>query len=93
MNPYTDLLSLDLPDVANSVDEMVRERRQDIKDYDNLNNRFISGRKVGTIPTGATDVNSGDKAGDFNYDADYIYILVDLGGGNAEWRRAALGSW
>jgi len=93
MNPYTDLRSENIADVAESVGEMIRERRVDLKDFDNLNNRFIRGRLSGRIPSGATNVISGDKVGDISYDADYVYILVDLGSGNAEWRRAALGSW
>lgn len=92
MNPYADLASHELKDVAETVEEIVRERSIDIKDFDNIQNRFISGRKVGRIPSGATDVLSTDKVGDFNYDTSYIYILVN-NSGTAEWRRAALSSW
>jgi len=96
VNPYPDLIARDIDSVSQSVEEMIKERRFDVKDYDNLQNRFLSGRKVGKIPTGATDVTSLDKAGDFNiaYDgsATYLYALVNISG-NAEWRRVALSSW
>lgn len=96
MNPYQDLVSRNEVDVADSVEEMIRERRNDVKDFDNLQSRFILGRKVGRIPTGATNVISGDKVGDFNIAEDsgtvYLYALVDLSGG-AEWRRVSLSSW
>lgn len=71
---------------------ILKERQNDVKDFDNLNNNFISGRKVGKIPTGAADVSSSDKVGDFNYDVNYIYIVVN-NAGTAQWRRAALASW
>lgn len=92
MNPYADLVSRDLEDVADAIEEMIRERSRDLKDYDNLQNRFISGRKVGRIPSSSLDVLSTDKVGDFNYDASYVYILVD-NAGTAVWRRSALASW
>ena len=92
MNPYTDLISRDTAGLIESVEEMIRERPRDVKDYDNLSNRFISGRKTGKIPTGASDISSTDKVGDFNYDQNYMYIVVN-NGGTAEWRRVALSSW
>jgi hypothetical protein len=79
-----------------SIDELlefiVKERKKDVDDFNNLTNVFISGRKVGKIPTGATDIDIADRIGDFNYDTSYIYIVVD-NGGTAEWRRATLASW
>lgn len=68
-----------------------KERRNDVNDFTNLNNVFISGRKVGKIPTGAADISVTDRVGDFNFDASYIYICVDNSG--AEWRRVALSAW
>lgn len=70
----------------------IRERRNDINDYNNLKNVFMSGRKVGKIPSGAADVNADDRPGDFNYNASYLYILVD-NSGTAEWRRATLSTF
>lgn len=71
---------------------IVRERTIDVQDYNNLQNRFMSGRKVGKIPTGASDVADTDRIGDFNFDASYWYVLVD-NAGTAEWRRSSLASW
>lgn len=68
-----------------------RARLADIADRNNLPNIFMSGRKVGKIPTGSADVAITDRLGDFNYDASYFYILVNNSG--AVWRRASLGSW
>lgn len=69
-----------------------RTRNADISEFKNLNNRFIMGRKVGKIPSASADVVSTDALGDFNYDASYLYILIDNSGTPA-WRRASLGSW
>lgn len=93
MNPYQDITGRALPDVYNSVEEMIRERRYDVQDYDNLTQRFILGRLVGKIPTGALDTDPSDKIGDFNvaYDgADtYMYYLVDISG-TATWARVLM---
>ncbi len=70
---------------------VVRARSEDVQQFNNLQNVFILGRKVGKIPTGSADVDAEDKLGDFNADANYIYILIDDSG--AAWRRATLGSW
>jgi len=81
-----------LDDVKLQLQDITRTRKDDIALIQNLPNVFISGRKVGRIPTSSADVISGDKIGDFNYDIDYIYILVN-NAGTGVWRRAALGSW
>jgi hypothetical protein len=84
------------PDKEDDRKELLRhitkERYQDIKDFDNLQNRFMAGRKVGKVATGASDVDPSDRVGDFNYDDQYFYILID-NAGTAEWRRATLASW
>ncbi len=72
-------------------EEIARIRDEDITDFDNLQNRFINGRKTGKIPLTSNDI-VGDKVGDFNYDAAYIYICVN-NGGTAQWRRVATGSF
>lgn len=97
MNPYLKLKTPTNPqDIEDVLQVIIRERRLDIKDFDNLNNRFISGRKSGKLPTGSLDVTDSDKVGDFNIADDsgtvYLYALVDVGG-TAEWRRVALSSW
>lgn len=70
---------------------VTKERPNDIKDFDNLQNRFMSGRKVGIIPIGAATTSS-DRVGDFNFDEDYFYIVVN-NSGTAEWRRIAYAAW
>jgi len=71
---------------------ILRERRADVKDFNNLKNVFISGRKVGKIPTASNDVTDGDRVGDFNYSASYLYLCVN-DAGSAKWRRVALSTW
>lgn len=71
---------------------ILKERPNDVSDFSNLSNIFMSGRKVGKIPTGSSDVENTDRVGDFNYDDAYLYLVVETGG-NAEWRRVGLASW
>ena len=83
---------LESNDVPELLRYIVKERKNDVKDFDNLTNTFISGRKSGKVPTGAADISDTDRVGDFSYDVNYIYIVVN-NAGTAEWRRAALSSW
>jgi len=97
MNPYLKIKDpTNSKDIEEALRVIIRERRLDIKDFDNLNNRFILGRKSAKIPSGSLDVTDSDKVGDFNIANDsgtvYLYSLVDVGG-TAEWRRVALSSW
>lgn len=68
--------------------DMVKQRRQDVNDFNNLQNRFITGRIVGRIPTGAADLQPGDKVGDTNFEAStsYLYRIVD-NSGTPVWAR------
>lgn len=80
-------------DLEKVVSYMVKERRQDVNDFKNLDARFMKGRKVGKVPTAFNDVAVTDTVGDFNYDASYLYILIDDAGTN-KWARIALNvSW
>jgi hypothetical protein len=81
----------ELQDIVRFSEVVQRLREDDIREQQNLTNIFMRGRKVGKIPTSSADVAASDKIGDFNYDASYLYILVDNSG--ATWRRATLGSW
>lgn len=92
MKPYPNLTSETIENVFNVLRYIIKERRNDVNDFENLKNVFISGRKVGKLPSGASDIADTDRIGDFNYDSDYIYIVVDDAGTN-EWRRVALSSW
>lgn len=80
-----------IKDLKEQMREITHTRKDDIALVNNLPNIFISGRKVGKIPSSSADIVPTDRLGDFNYDADYLYIVVDNSG--AEWRRASLGSW
>lgn len=71
---------------------VVRARTDDVQEFNNLPNIFISGRKVGKIPSASNDTTPEDKIGDVNYSATFLYILVD-NSGTATWRRVALSSW
>lgn len=96
MKKYPDLGQGTFADVTRVMDFAVRERKTDVSDFDNLNNRFIAGRKTGRIPTGASDVGPLDKVGDFNIANDgtttYIYALVNIAG-TATWQRVAMSGW
>ncbi len=75
--------------VADFCRDIARIRQEDIDDFNNLTNVFIGGRKVGKVPTSSADVVATDRIGDFNFDANFIYICVDDSG--AAWRRVTLG--
>lgn len=79
-------------DVKDQLRQICNTRKDDISTIQNLPNIFIYGRKVGKIPTSSLDVVSTDKIDDINWDASYVYILID-NSGTPEWRRTALGAW
>lgn len=79
-------------DVKEQLRQICNTRKDDISQIRNLVNVFVSGRKVGKIPTGSADVSSTDRIGDFNVTASYAYYLID-NAGTAEWRRVAVSSW
>lgn len=64
---------------------------EDLPDWANLPNLFVSGRSSRRIPSGAVDVVAGDKLGDVVYalDGSYQYTLVSVSGVNT-WARVAL---
>lgn len=91
MENYPKLLSNDNNELALVLRRIIELRESDITDNTNLPQVFMSGRKVEKIPTSSADVATTDNLGDFNYDANYLYIVVDDSG--AEWRRVALVTW
>lgn len=91
MKPYPKLSPDNPSDVPEILRYMIKERGNDIKDFDNLTNTFMSGRKVGIIPTGAA-TSSSDRIGDYNADGDYFYLVVPFGS-TSEWRRVAWTAW
>lgn len=85
-----------LKDVVSFILYVTKERKNDVSDFNALKDVFISGRKVGKIPSGASDVTDLDVVGDFNIADDtgtvYLYALVNVGG-TATWRRVAMSAW
>lgn len=88
--PYWPAKTLD--DVKNQLLQITTLRKSDISTISQISSSFVSGRKVGKIPTSSTDVQTSDKVGDVSYNADYFYILVSNNGTPA-WRRIALSTW
>lgn len=76
-------------EIYNLLNYIVKERNNDVRDFDNLKNIFISGRKVTKIPADASDVVATDRVGDFNYDNSYIYLCLN-NGVDVVWRTAPL---
>jgi len=88
--PYWDAKTLD--DVIEQLRQITNLRKNDVTVISQIASSYISGRKVGKIPTSSTDVVATDRIGDVNYTASYLYILIDNAGTPA-WRRVALGAW
>jgi len=85
--------SENLEDVKELLRQIINLRKDDISVISQITSSFISGRKVGKIPTGSADVDPAkDKVGDVNYTASFLYILIDNAGTPA-WRRVALAAW
>jgi hypothetical protein len=81
-----------LEDVRDQLRDICYTRKDDIATISKIPSSFVSGRKVGKVPTASNDVEVTDRLGDINYDASYLYILIDNSGTPA-WRRVALSSW
>ena len=92
MNSYQVFNVADDKDRLEALRTILHERRKDVKDFDELKNRFISVRKSGKIPTGSSDIDAKDAVGDMNYDANYLYLCVN-DSGLAKWRRIPLTTW
>lgn len=94
MKPFPVLMMDREKDRKTLLEYILKERPNDINDFTNLQNRFVSGRKSGKIPTGATDISSTDRIGDINYDDAYLYLVTLDSMGDAVWARIALDiSW
>lgn len=91
MNDYPNIVPRTVDDIKDLLRMITRERPNDINDFTNIENRFMRGRKVGKIPTGAADIAATDRVGDFNYDyaTGYYYLVVD-NAGTAVWSRIPL---
>jgi len=88
--PYTAPNTLD--DIKETLRQIAKIRKDDITQIKNLSSTFISGRRVGKVPSSSADVATGDKIGDFNVTDTYAYFLVESAGSGV-WRRVAVGSW
>lgn len=79
-------------DIYRAFLDVVRIRREDVIDYNNLDKKFILGRKVSRVPSSSTDVLDTDREGDVSMTSSYLYVLID-NAGTLAWRRVALSSW
>lgn len=83
-------------DLLDFAKEITRLRQiEDIPDFTNLKNRFVSGRTTDRVPTSPNDTLSTDVVGDIVIDAanGYEYKLVD-NLGTLQWDRRSLDlSW
>jgi len=71
--------------------DIINKRQEDVARLSGIEGLNASLRKVNKIPAASTDIVGGvDNLGDFNYDASYLYIVVNSGGALA-WRRITLG--
>lgn len=66
---------------------------EDLPDYTNQKNIYVSGRSTTRVPTGHADVLATDRQGDVVYavDASYVYMLVSKSG-TLTWGRIAIDS-
>lgn len=79
--------------IVNCLTYIIRERAQDISEFENIKRTFIAGRRVlGRIPVSSSDVVDGDVVGDVSYTTTFLYILMD-NAGTPVWRRVALNSF
>lgn len=77
--------------IAEVLRYMISERTSDRREWFDLPNKYVSGRKVAKVPTASSDT-TGNREGDVNWDDAYLYICVN-NSGTVEWRRAALASF
>ncbi len=80
-------------DVISALREIIRLRQdEDIPDFTNLNNIFVTGRGLftqRTAPSSNSDVLATDNEGDIVNDATHEYKLLDISG-TLKWDRRTL---
>lgn len=81
-----------LEEIREQLRQITNTRKDDISTISQITSSFVSGRKVGRVPSSSADVLVTDKVGDINYTASFLYILVD-NAGTPVWRRATLAAW
>ena len=91
MQNYPSLISNTVSSIITTLRRIIELRKQDITDFNNLNQVFLSGRKVGKVPANSADITSGDRVLDWNYDNSYVYWVLLITGSpdTLEWRRIA----
>lgn len=87
----------DEQDVVGSLQEMARLRDEDISDFQNLNQQFVSGRglfETRAAPSSPSNVLATDELGDIVNDATHEFKLLNISGTGLRWDRRALDvSW
>jgi hypothetical protein len=91
MKPWPKLRNETITQIADVLRYMIGERTADRREWLDLPNEYIKGRKVAKVPTSSSDV-TGSREGDFNYDGSYLYVCVN-NAGSVVWRRVVLSSW
>ncbi len=89
---YPSGITNNLQEVQDQLRLICNTRKSDITQFNNLQQIFIGGRKVGRIPSSSLDVITGDVIGDFNVTSAFAYYLIN-NAGTPEWRKVAVGSW
>ena len=92
MKDYPANITETIPGLAMALRFICRLRGDDIREFKNLSQTFISGRRVAKVPSSST-ASADDRLGDFNVTSSYAYFCVDNGSGTAVWRRVAVSSW
>lgn len=89
--PFNPTSDKDFPAIYSTLEDIIAKRQEDVARLLGIENLNSALRKVVKIPSSSTDiVASIDLLGDFNYDANYLYIVVSSGGALV-WRRITLG--
>jgi len=81
-------------DIVDNLQEIARLREaEDISDFQNLTQRFVSGRglfETRAAPSSPSDVLSTDEEGDIVNDATHEYKLLNISGTGLRWDQRAL---
>lgn len=80
-----------LQSVCDAVRKIGQVRQDDQRQWNDLQNQFISGRRVPKVPANSADT-TGNSIGDFNVTATFAYFCVD-NAGTVEWVRVAVGTF
>jgi len=86
----------DVLNAVTQISDVLREasrirENEDIPDFGNLNQVFVSGRSTDRVPSSPTDVLADDAEGDVVIQADgaFEYTLIDVSG-TLKWDRRTL---